>query len=234
MTGRFVFLATTAAAAATASADLAYTTVKAPIYRGELNHAQILTAIFGGAFSTNGINYSNGAIDVMRVADDGADGILDLLKGTDSDAEDQFWGDSLGVELKLEAKYAADNSILGWMNGAAGGAFNPLIETGNLGDSLHVSLSNEFRWALHDVTTDVLVTSSPNDQMLNNAPVDQMVAYHVTGLGQPANTWVIFFEDRIGGDYDFNDAVFQLTVVPAPGAGAVLACGAMLMLRRRR
>jgi hypothetical protein len=234
MDRRFVLLATTAAAAATANADLTYTTVEAPIYPGELNHAQILGNIFGGAFGANGLDYTNGAIDVMRVADDGADGIIDLLEGASSDAEDQFWGDSFGVSLRLEAKYAADSAILGWKDGTSGGVFNPLIETGNLGDSIFVSLTDEFRWALNDTTTGVFVTSNPNDQMLNDAPVDQMVAYHVTGVGEPGNTWVIFFEDRIGGDYDFNDAVFQLTVVPSPGGVALLAMGGLVLIRRRR
>lgn len=230
---QFVLVAVPALAAP-ALAGPVYTTVNQPIYPGEFNHAQILDEVFSGDFVFDGVNLTNGDLTANRLADAGADGIVDLLTGNSTGPADIFWGDGDGVELQLEAKFAADTSTFGWIDGAAGGDFNPLIETGEIGDSVFAFLTDEFRWALDDSTTDMILTSNPADQMLNDEPVDQMVAYHITGLGGDANTWVLFFEDRIDGDYDFNDAVLQVTVVPAPGAIALFGLGGLVIARRRR
>lgn len=223
-----------AAAAATAHAGVEYTNVLEPIYPGELNHAEILADIFGGTFSANAYDYSNGTVTAARLADDGADGIVQLLTGDANGPEDQIWGDGDGVSLVIKAKYAADTATFGWIDGSSGGVFNPLIATGNLEDKVFAALTGEFRWALDDATTNYLVTSSPLDQQLNSNPVDQMVAYHLTGLEGGENSWILFFEDRIGGDYDFNDAAIVISVVPAPGAFALLGLGALTVTRRRR
>lgn len=220
--------------AAPALAGPEFTTVNQPIYPGEFNHAQILNEVFGGDFVFDGVDLGNGAITAHRLADEGPDGTVNLLTGDSGGPADKFWRDTVGVSLELEAKFAADTSTFGWIDGTAGGNFNALIETGQIGESVFVSLADEFRWALDDSTTDTILTSNPGDQLLDGSPVDQMVAYHVTGLEGDANTWVLFFEDRIDGDYDFNDAVLQVTIVPAPGAIVLFGLGGLVIARRGR
>ena len=234
MRSQFVAIAGVAGFAAAASAGIEYTTVNAP-QNAEESHAAILSDIFGGDFAPDGdVDFTNGAVTANRLGDSGAPGIVDLATGNSDGADDRIWGDGDGIVLSLEAKFAGDQATFGWIDGSNGGVFQGLISTNQVGDSLQVALTPEFRWALDDESFGNLVTSNPGDQTLFGNPVDHMVAYHITGLDDGLNTWVLFFEDRIGGDYDFNDAVVKVSVVPAPGALALLGLGGLVGLRRRR
>jgi len=225
--------------AGVAGADPGFTTVNPP--NGlEASHADVLSGVFGGVFAASGLDFSNGVVTASRVPDFDSPGILELLTGDDDGPEDQIWseggeGDGGEVTLMLKAEFAGDQSTFGWMDGAAGGTFNPLFDTqNNAGASMVLTLSGEFRWALDDTSFGNLVTSSQADQTLFGAPVDQMVAYHLTGTGKAGNNWLLFFEDRIGGDYDFNDAVISVSVVPAPASAGILGLAGLFAARRRR
>jgi hypothetical protein len=234
MNPKCVAIALGVGAAGAANAGIEYTTINDP-QGAEQSHAEILGEIFGGVFMFDGdVDLTNGVVTANRLADSGAPGIVDLAGGDSDGPDDRIWGDGDGIVISLEAKFAGDQATFGWIDGSVGGVYVPLIATNMVGDTIEVSLSPEFRWALDDESFGNLVTSNPDDQSLFDAPVDHMVAYHVTGLDDGLNTFVLFFEDRIGGDYDFNDAVVTVSVVPAPGALALLGLGAMAGLRRRR
>jgi len=201
---------------------------------GEGAHDAILEEIFGGNFVPSDLDFTNGVITAERVPDFGAPGVLELLTGDADGPEDQIWGDGDEIVVALKAEFAGDQSTFGWIDGESGGEFNPLFQTQNNDDaSLIISLSESFRWALDDQSFGNLVTSNPADQQLFGEDVDQLVTYHIVGDDAP-NTFLLFFEDRIGGDYDFNDAVIKVSVIPAPASAAALALAGLATARRRR
>lgn len=230
-----------AALAGAAQAGITYSTVNEPPKPEELNHAEILSMIYGGTFTPAGVHYSNGGVTATRVVDFGQGGPLELFCGSPQ-VPDQVWTGG-PASLVARAKYAGDNAAFGWRDDTSGGAFQELLNTATLDVPVAFSGSSSFRWALNDLRTGRNFTSRVSDNLSNPADLsssthDQMVAYQISGLDTNDCVWVLFWEDRIEGqdfdDYDFNDAVIEVRAVPTPGSLALLGMGGALMARRRR
>jgi len=253
---RIVAVAAIALAAGAAVAGPAdYTVVNEPASNNQ-THDKLLAAMYGGTFATGSVingatnmkvgalqnttfnSYSNGAITATRIMDRGGDGLFQLITGNNND-DDQSWSDGV-VNLKVTSKFASDTHTFGWVDKTNGNTKNALLDTSS-GATVNVKLSSDFKWFL-DTSSENNLTSVEQDNKgvgtFKNNFFDQMVSYEITGVdGQ--KRYVLFWEDRVNGqaydDYDYNDAVIEIVVVPLPPAA--MAGGVMLLgvaaLRRR-
>jgi MYXO-CTERM domain-containing protein len=221
-----------------------YTTINAPA-AGELSHSQVLGSIYATApWTPSGLDFVGpGGQKAIRVADDGVASPISLVTGNANSGDDKAF-DTLGGtgNVVAKAKFAGDLAMFGWLNGASGGGkptFTGMLMTQNLGSSSAVPVSPAFRWGLDNLTTGGFYTSlQTENQKTGGGDYDMLVTYEVTGLPSGAKTWLLFWEDRIPdqafADGDYNDAVIEISVVPAPGALALLGLGGLLAARRRR
>jgi hypothetical protein len=235
-------LSTALALTLAASAHAGFTTVK-PAPGSEKNHQQILGLTYGGSFLLNEGStptYSNGSLTFTRVDDSGLGGVLAIVTSDTAPTDDQRWsaGDAVGPTTVIaRAKYAGDSHVFGWIDDTRGSAgFQSLIGTTTFNSPVTVNLTSSFRWALKDTTTNKTWTSRNSDNLSDGKSYDQMTTYRVTGAGITQPTYLLFWEDRIGGgaDYDYNDAVIEITAVPAPGGAGLALLGAAGLLRRKR
>lgn len=136
-----------------------------------------------------------------------------------------------------------DSSSAGWSGNLH------RIEAGSqesLSDGLGVALLNNHSSSRGDSVdlgfvaggTDLMfaydvVTGQRNTFRMDDESGDGMFA-----TAQPAaNTWTLYVEDWINGDYDYNDAVFTVTASPVPAPAALATAGLCLVgagSRRRR
>ena len=229
-----------------AIANAQYTTVN-PAPGSELGHAAILNNIYGGSWNlvSEGVNVSNGTSLASRFMDSGAPsgGGVGLSLIAPEVSQDDIWSAGMGdsVTVIAKAKYAGDSHIFGWFDDTqAEPAFQPIIATGAFNAPVTLDLSPSFRWALQNTSTGRMFTSLPMTNVGAGArseeTFDQLVSYHVTGPGGLSEI-ALFWEDRVAGesaDYDYNDAVITVTVVPAPGTASLAALGLIALAGRRR
>lgn len=212
------------------------TTVQAP-WPGEATHAEILGSIFGGTFTASGDDFTNGALNAVRVDDD----------------FDQVWPSDV-YNAQAKARYADFEQQFGYLDES--GTYTPLFdvdgnETSVTGSATLASLFGPVRF-VRNGTRGLPASTQPSD---NSDLRDHAVTYRIasaltdlpvsgpTQILEPGDeeTYVLFFEDLPEGDpyadFDFNDLVVTLTrssAVPEPGAIALLGLGGALMLGRRR
>ncbi|MCY2952418.1 MAG: hypothetical protein NTU53_10620 [Planctomycetota bacterium] len=235
-----------------------YTAVKQPA-SGEASHLTILQRIYGGTWTADPVHTISyptttdykvvlGSITILasRIADSvsgaGAVGIDGNNSGT---IADQLWHDG-SVEAVAEAKFAGDNQIFGYMDGAGPSkTFVKLFDVKttsngytfqNPSSSVHAFTSGSpptWRWARARSLTDLAhIQSSQNSD--NADGLDHMVTYQITSSAAGFGTrYLLFFEDRniVSGessDGDFNDLVVEVRAVPVPVPGTVVLCGSGL------
>lgn len=228
----------------TASASFGAFTSVQPAPGNELNHRQILNLVYGGNFLLNegsAPQYSNGSLTFTRTGDTGAGGVLSMVSSEAGVTDDQVWsrGGATGpVTVIARAKYAGDSHTFGWIDDSKNSpAFSALVQTHNFNSPVSVVLTDNFRWALNDTTTGHIRTSRNSDNIDSSHQArDQMVTYRVTGAGITVPTFALFWEDRLGSgaDYDYNDAVIEVSAVPTPGAASLGALALVGAMRRRR
>ncbi len=242
MKSRLFIASTIALFAGASSAYAGFTTVK-PAPGSEKNHQQILGLVYGGTFVVNESatpTFSNGNLTFTRVNDDGMGGILNIVTSDTTPTDDQRWsiGGATGpVTVIARAKYAGDNHTFGWIDDtSAQPVYQSLGATNTFNVPVEVSLSSNFRWALNDTTKNTVWTSRASDNVSGGKSYDQMTTYRVAGPGITQPTFLLFWEDRIAGgaDYDYNDAVIEVTAVPTPGAAGLALAGVLGAMRRRR
>lgn len=211
--------------------EAATTSISAP--GSEASHADIFSKSYGGSFSADGLNFTNGSVTAVRV-DDNNDQIIPP-----------------GVyNAEVKGVFAHYGQSLGVLSGTEGKNFTRVLKAKGKGHNAQGSAteldltSGEFRWARKG--WDGTRSSAASD---NVGGRDHLVTYQIVGLDTDAVVTMLFFEDlaanRRGADFDFNDLVVEvrgktevsrIASAPTPtafGAG-LFALGALAMRRKRR
>ncbi len=146
--------------------------------------------------------------------------------------------------MTFTSRYASDNSQFGVNTNQT--SYTPLINLGPAGaqpQSIIVTPSMQasqvgglFTWAFKDLSSGLTFST---DKTKNADGLDHVIFFELNGS---PNDIVMAWEDSIGGDYDYNDAVFEVsftnvpTPVPEPGTIALIAAaclGAGIYTRRK-
>jgi MYXO-CTERM domain-containing protein len=241
-------LVTAALLMVVSSAQADFTSIGAP-FPGELSQAQILSGLYGGTFTASGVNYGNGSITAVRMADSplsGSQGVTEPASATD-----QIWHDGF-VQASAQARYTIlPGDTFGYFGGTSGGTYQKLFNVNGYGfnvtgsSGLIDTRGQTWRWGMsRDGLFGPVVHSSA--QADNSGGSDYLVTYQVNGLsdGNTWTTWLLFWEDTFGGKIftgDFNDVVVEvkattgISAVPVPGAVALGLVGLGLVgLHQRR
>lgn len=181
--------------------------------------------------------------------------ILDAVYGAGnytrvSDDQDQSWSvdvisatmvaQNTGADSQLGYCYVCDGSddtFLGPVMSSDGIFSEPLLE----GDTdIAVLTGQALRW-FDDATGVSVVGRVFSDPLLNALQADHMVTFY---LNENPNIYVLAFEDWLAtstpaSDWDYNDFVVQVEVVPNPEPGTIFMMGAALLgiggvMRRRK
>jgi hypothetical protein len=231
--------------AAAGAAKAGYTPVGGPA-SGELGHQAIFQGVFGGTWSTTGLNHSGNGFTATRLHDYiGANGaanaaVLGLKLRLDGSnlagataalgsetVTDAVWEDGTRL-LSARAVYSGASQRLDWRNNSLGGAEGTLV--GNLSAQSNILTGPTVTAALNSADFEFIRdgngafnTGKFYSNQTRNAGestagfTDFMVTYHITGTN--FDGLMIFFEDRAlgnGGDGDFND--LAVLIVPLPPA----------------
>lgn len=213
--------------------------------------------IYGGPAFTgmNSTSWTNGTITATRVDDitsGGGAGTALNLDGTNGGAgvTDQIWKDGF-VQAMAEARFAGFSQGFGAReddNSAAAGLFDVVgsgfAVTGNGVAGPTSDPSGLFEWTRSNAGGGGTTYSSDNTD--NTGGNDHMVTYRITTTDTTSDlynegraVWMVFFEDlpegNAGADWDYNDLVVQISVVPVPPAALLGLAGLMGVgvLRRR-
>jgi hypothetical protein len=153
---------------------------------------------------------------------------------------------NMGVSylVNFQAMYAKDTSQLGIFTNQttysglinlSGGQAQPqsIVVTPTMQSS---SVGGFFEWAFKNLDTGVIFSENKTK---NPDGLDHLIAFSLNNM---PNSGVFAWEDRVGGDYDYQDAIFQYTwqIVPTPvpepttlGLFAVACLGVAAAVRRR-
>jgi len=227
-------LALIAAASFAAAAQAGLTSTKAPP-TGEKSLVDILTNVYGGTFTSQGNDFTNGSLTAVRL----------------DDSNDQTWTSGT-YSLRTLASYSNDNvsESFGSVNGSSGGSFDKLFDVsgkklGATGSASNVDFGGSFRLALN--SDGAVYTSKDSDNADNR---DHALTYRIDGLGNNLTTFVTFWEDLNidlvspnRSAHDFNDLAVELVrsggaaaaapLPPAVWSGGALLAGTFFMMRRR-
>ena len=236
-------------------ANAGFTEIGSSSNRGGPGHAEILAGIYGGSFTADGVNFSNGTISAVRVHDfdagDGYSGSLALLSGSLDGVNDQVWNDGIalmGVRTRTGSYgtsfgvYQGDDQPATGFTGSSllSTGANPFVGTGMTYGS--TTLAGDWRWGMD---SDGNFSSFMGD---NDGGADHMVTYMITGEGlaalgyaADATVWLLFW-DKGGADdanREFNDYVVEIVAaavaipIPAPVALAGVGLIGLLLVRKR-
>jgi hypothetical protein len=236
-----------------ASAWGGFTSVNPPP-SGEKSIKQILDQVYGGSFTANGVNFTNGSKFATRIHDTPEAGsravtvptslVYDPYVLNAGFQTDQVWSAD-SVDADARAKFALFSQKFGFAEGVAAVNYQNLMNVSGNGfdQSATASLDNMsnriWRWG-RDGDNGVFTS-----QISDNEDEDHMITYRIDNISRMGDenvtTYLLFWEDKYASqnsDFDFNDMVVEIrstsAVVPEPSAiGAVMALSG-LMLRRRR
>jgi len=173
-------------------------------------------------------------------------GLLDSLYGLGnltraSDSADQVWQNLGTATATIKGKYAGYTELFGYITGASGGTFVPLLNVtqnglnnGQTGQFTVGQSGLDFRFALDPNGPNVNPGIWSSVTAENSDGLDHMVTWLITGnSGHGDNVigdYVIAFEDLPLGqsDLDYNDLVVQVHGVqdaPVPEPSSLLLLG---------
>jgi len=231
ITFKIAAISTLLAACGSAVADPIFSNVFAPP-GSERDHGFILGQIYGGAWTAEGMDYSNGSLTARRVSDSGGNA-LTISASTAEEASDRFWNGVGPVTVTSHQRYAGDHTAIGWIDDAsADPAFRLLAEASELNSTATFTPMGAFRFALQNHSQGQQVFTSDQG---DNSP-NQMVTYQILGRPEVGREWAVFWEDRplFSSDQDYNDATFTLMSVPTPSTAVLAGLGCMAAFHRRR
>src|SRR5438094_7304159 len=182
-----------------ASAQASLTAVKPP-NASEMGIEQILQGTYGGNFSANGNNFTNGAVTATRIDDD----------------LDQVWTGGT-FDITAKAKLSGYSQTLGYVGHPGNGPVNHLLDVTGSGLSAggtlsHVTIGEDFCFVREgDSGTQMSELNENSDGR------DHMISYAIHGLSNP-DTYLLFFEDmdltastwKNRSYADYNDLVVQV------------------------
>ncbi len=202
---------------------------------GEKTVDELLDGIYtsGGSFSDNSIlaglgstaytGYTNaaGTITATRVHDFGVNSPINLLSGDPTLDMDQIWTDGIAWAT-AEARFAGYTQEFGYDQGSG---YTKWLDVVGSGFSVTTSgggstqFTPTWEWARWGDNPDEPWFSGSNTDDL-----DHMITYELTGTAITGKTWLLFWDDQVGGatDRDFNDSVIEVKAYPIPAPGAIL------------
>ncbi|MEM9165701.1 MAG: hypothetical protein AAGB48_01615 [Planctomycetota bacterium] len=214
-------------------------------WTGEQSHADMLSSVLGGTFTSTGtvsgfnvatsgtgdvdVGLSNGSFTAMRVGD-AAGSAAQLFSIGNAESDNVFGAGS------YRAQIIGQNSSLDHEFGVVGqnGAFRSLLEGSSTESSMYHP-GEEFTWAIRTSLGDQYSSdASQNDGR------DHMVTYAIYDSNNNLFGAVLFFEDWGGqsSDWDYNDIGVLLTLAPTPNAALLGLAGlgglGVVTGRRRR
>jgi len=190
-----------------ASAQAGFSTVNAP-WPGEDSQSQILSHAYGGSFTSNGLNFTNGSVTAIR---------------QDDSANATFHFDIASIKTI--------STFSGWSQGLAVGDVNSPTQLFNVTGKGYNAVGETGAIDMPSSYSLVRTGTGGNwssDATKNADGADHLITYLLTGTGSKTPTYVLFWEDgAVGhGDFDFNDLALQVTAagscnvatVPLPAA----------------
>ncbi len=217
---------------------LGYSDVKYPPSNGK-THAEILDIIYGGTFTASGsVDFvgggAGGGVNAYRAYDyDGeTEFTLNMLTG-DQTGIDQIWTDGIAF-VTAEAKYSSigHTQSFGWNEGGTGtGTYQELIT--DVGTSGYMPVYGDFLWSYRPESDVWWSLQSENGV----DALDHIVTYKIEGADLYGETmWLMFMEDTptAPANWDFNDFVVEITVVPEPATVLMFGLGGLALLRKRK
>lgn len=215
-------------------------------WTGESSHAEMLSSLFGGTFTTTGqttgINaiaggsttvdtgYSNGSITFTRIADFGDSAPINLR---DVAGSDTTWGEGSYRAQAITGFSSVESHTAGIIG--ADGVFQTVLDPSMTELTTAIHPDHDFTWAIQTSNG----RQYAGNPVLNDHGQDQMVSYAMYDETNAMIGAILFFEDwhGPGSDYDYNDFAVLLTLAPTPQAallGALGLGGAGLITGRRR
>lgn len=152
----------------------------------------------------------------------------------------QVWNVSSGQEVTIDSKfvarYAAYNSVFGYYTDGNLSTFTPVFKTANIAgyESTPLSSAGPFHitvpagastlgFAIRTWNGVNAAGTVASQNSLNQGGKDQVIVYNPS-----SDKYVLAFEDIVGGDYDYNDLVVEIslgcsTPAPTPTTATVVA-----------
>jgi hypothetical protein len=220
---------------------------------GSMSVVQILNRVYGNGHTVAStvanvsgsiqgtLSFASSGITATRLHDFAGPSASNAGAGMhlgDATGIDQVWRDGTVVS-SATAKFAGANQYFSYRynTGPTVGApsFYTTVNGFNQTASATFNLipGGDFRWIRADNAngTGNIQTSRASD---NANGADRMITFFISGTGITRPTYMVFFEDRAGGDNDYNDLAVELQVIPLPTGAAMGMAGLGLLAIRRR
>jgi len=169
----------------------------------EATHEQILEHTYGGDFTADGVNFSNGSVTVTRI----------------DDSADQTWTQQAS-SARAVAAFAKHKQAFGYFQGDSGGSFNKLFEvSGNQFDVDGSVTDSRLDGSIRFGRNENIGRAFSSLAAENRDGKDHLVSYKVSGPDNlQAPTYLLFWEDKWGknSDFDFNDLVVEVSTAGQP------------------
>ncbi len=223
-------------------AHAGFTSVNVSGANGEQTLVQVLNHWYSAGnndfASVAGTQVSASGVTATRIEDSGVLGHLFLnigfVSGTNTD---QTWEDG-SVTVAARARYAAYSQRFGYLAGTGTGV--PTADVAVTGSG-YGATNVATQWSIGSGAFQWIRAGDGNQhysiEANNQSSADHMVAFELSGASWTRPVYLLCWEDleSSGWDYDYNDLVMEVGVIPLPGSVALGFVGlALVGLNRRR